>query len=254
MSVRIIPLGTRGWMPLEGRQTMCFLVQVDDNDFLFDCGTGVARFALPKIKQLLRKGPLNIIFSHFHLDHIVGLTYLSGLFEPEKKIRLIGPSKDLVEYGLTYACRHLGSPPIFGTPFEKWPLAIEVIEFGDSRLQAGGIEFMVMNQKHKGGAISLRLADELCYVTDAEPSRDTVSFAQGVRYLLHEAYEIVEGQYGTYHSHLEDAIDTAKDAQVTNLVPIHFGPNVRERDILSISKRQRDDVHLLVPIEGSPLA
>ena len=86
MEFFISPLGTRGWMPIENRHTTSFFIKYKNTNILLDCGTGITRFLQPEIKSLLNGNPLHIIFYHYHLDHIIGLTYLSGIFEKNYKI------------------------------------------------------------------------------------------------------------------------------------------------------------------------
>ncbi|MGD2114802.1 MAG: MBL fold metallo-hydrolase, partial [Acidobacteriota bacterium] len=75
--MRLIPLGTNGYIPTHGRQTMCFLVRFEDRALLLDAGTGVARLLEPRVRELLEGvEQLDVILSHFHLDHVIGLSYL----------------------------------------------------------------------------------------------------------------------------------------------------------------------------------
>src|SRR2546422_11533633 len=71
-------LGGGGWFPAQGRQTACALLRLGDAAILIDAGTGVGRFAeRPELLDGVRR--LDILLTHFHLDHVCGLAYLPSL-------------------------------------------------------------------------------------------------------------------------------------------------------------------------------
>lgn len=71
-------LGSGGWMPTPQRGTSSLLLRQPDAALIFDAGTGVA--ALCRQPELLAGADhLDVVLSHFHLDHVAGLTYLPAL-------------------------------------------------------------------------------------------------------------------------------------------------------------------------------
>ena len=75
--MKIIPLGIGGWIPNEIRQTACVVVIKDSHAVVFDLGTGISRLLEGRLKDLLDGiSKLDIFLSHYHLDHVVGLTWL----------------------------------------------------------------------------------------------------------------------------------------------------------------------------------
>ena len=69
---KLIVLGGGGWFPANGRHTACALLRDGDGAILIDAGTGVGRLVenpdlLDGVQQL------DILLTHFHLDHVVGL-------------------------------------------------------------------------------------------------------------------------------------------------------------------------------------
>lgn len=70
--MKIIFLGTAGWMPSDERQTSC--VMIPEYGVVFDAGTGFYR-----VREHLKTPSLHIFLSHLHDDHICGLLYLLGV-------------------------------------------------------------------------------------------------------------------------------------------------------------------------------
>ena len=117
MSDKLWILGSAGWMPAAGRETSCFLVELDDELVMLDAGTGVANLSLvPEVLE--RHDRLSIVLSHSHLDHVSGIMYLRR-FTANKRVDVYGPGQpvyprttaayvaDLLQDGL-YSAGHLG--------------------------------------------------------------------------------------------------------------------------------------------------
>ena len=78
--MQLVPLGCGGFIPARGRQTMSFLVLEGGAALVLDAGSGLARLLEPQVAaRLPEDGPLDIVLTHYHLDHVVGLSYLPGL-------------------------------------------------------------------------------------------------------------------------------------------------------------------------------
>ncbi len=128
----------------------------------------------------------------------------------------------------------------------------DVMEF-DRDLDVDGLRVCVLGQPHPGGSVSLRLADAVCYVTDATPNDRTSVFAERVECLIHEAWSLSTTERGSNYGNLSDAIRVACDADIHQLIPIHFGPNVSEEDIQTLDGRYVGFTKITAPIEGSPI-
>jgi ribonuclease BN (tRNA processing enzyme) len=73
-------LGTAGWMPNDQRETASIAVRVGSSLILLDAGTGIRRLVTdPALHGGVES--IHVMLSHFHLDHVVGLSYLSALPE-----------------------------------------------------------------------------------------------------------------------------------------------------------------------------
>ena len=70
--VSVIPLGTVSPKPTLNNNGPGFLIRVGDNNIILDCGDGVS-----KLLDYNDFKNLNILISHFHLDHYIGLGTLA---------------------------------------------------------------------------------------------------------------------------------------------------------------------------------
>ncbi|HSG84893.1 MAG TPA: MBL fold metallo-hydrolase, partial [Candidatus Limnocylindrales bacterium] len=227
-ALRLVPLGTGGYFPSAGRQTMAFLLVWPGGALLLDAGTGVARLAEPGIGRLLEGvGRLDVLLTHYHLDHVAGLSYLPGILR-ETELRIFAPTPPLTTHG-SEALDRLISPPLFPVGFHRWPMPVEVVPYAGSDLRIGPLEVRVRAQKHPGGSVGVRIGDALAYITDTILDLSTIPFVHGVRNLLHEVWldddEAAREDAGRAgHSAAGPVAELATTAQVGRLLPIHHHP------------------------------
>ena len=83
--------GARGSVPAPGPETMryggntsCVSVTLDDGSLIvLDAGTGIRNLGLTLAAH--EAGPLHILLTHLHLDHIQGLMFFAPLFRPQTR-------------------------------------------------------------------------------------------------------------------------------------------------------------------------
>lgn len=261
VTLRLVPLGTNGYIPSQGRQTMCFLLLGGDGlALLLDAGTGLARLLEPEIAALLVPCPrLDILLTHYHLDHVVGLSYLPGIWR-EKPVRLHCPTPPLVDLGPDRALAQLLSPPLFPIPLAEFPSAVEVVPMdGTGAHRVGALEIRLRRQQHPGGSVGVRVGDLLAYVTDTSADDATAVFVRGVSLLLHEAWASdsearANDPGGHGHSAAAGVARVARGAEVTRLMPIHHHPARSGREVRELARAIQDQagngIEVTVPEEG----
>jgi len=240
LSLTLVPLGTNGYFPTHGRQTMCFLVSWTGGALLLDAGTGVARLSEPAIRARLEGvGRLDVVLTHYHLDHVCGLSFLPGVAR-ELPVRVFAPAPPLTSFG-TEALDRLLAPPLFPIGLHRWPMPVEVVPYAGDGFEVGPLAIRVRAQKHPGGSVGIRIGDRLAYVTDTVLDLGTISFVRGVRTLLHEVWLDDEeaaredaGRAG--HSAAGPVGDLAHAAAVGRLIPVHHHP---KRDDATIAAMVR---------------
>ena len=104
-------LGARGSMPLGsaafstyGGDTSCYVVKEGGQTLLLDAGTGLTHY------QPEGDAPIDILLSHCHVDHLLGLGLFSALRKKNQKIRIYGSRRDGL--GIEEQVERLFSPPL----------------------------------------------------------------------------------------------------------------------------------------------
>jgi ribonuclease Z len=142
-------LGTGAATPTVDRNVAGLAVQRDGETLLFDCGEGNQR-------QMMRYAVgfsfTEIFFSHYHADHILGVTGLlrtMGLQDRSAPVTLYGPR---------------GAPKILGTAISlgiernKFPVDIREIRPGD-RLPREEYDIVVFETDHRPDTVGYALAE-----------------------------------------------------------------------------------------------
>jgi ribonuclease BN (tRNA processing enzyme) len=255
--VKLLPLGTNGHMPTYGRHTMSVALRFDDVAIVCDAGTGLSRLVEPAVREFFEGvATLHLVLSHYHLDHVVGLSYLPALWK-QGPISLYAPSTPLVEASPADALERLLSPPLFGARPANWPAPIQLVPFDGLRLDIGGIPVECRAQTHPGGSVGLRFLDHVAYITDTAADAQTTRFARGVSVLLHELWltdsEAVERQQELQgHSSLSGVAAVCDSADVGTVMPIHHNPRRTAADVQRLGRElsRRVDGRVVIPEEG----
>jgi ribonuclease BN (tRNA processing enzyme) len=238
--LRVAPLGTNGYFPSFGRQTMSFLVLGGERALVLDAGTGLARLIEPETAALL--GPaagLDIVLSHYHLDHVVGLSYLPAVW-PRGPVRLFAPAFPLVDAEPEETLERLLSPPLVSSPLSRFPGPVEVIAVREEEFEAGGAAVRVWRQNHPGGSIGIRLGSDLAYLTDTTVDPEALAGAAGVKLLIHEVWSTDEEAAAAAakgHSHVSAVAEFARLARVRQILAVHHHPKRSQSEIRAIAER-----------------
>lgn len=223
-----IPLGTNGFFPSFGRETMAFLLLADEQALLLDAGTGVGRLTEPALADRLAGcRRLDVLLTHYHLDHVVGLACLPALWRGP--LRVHAPDPPLVDAPARESLDRLVAPPFFPRRFGDVEPPIEVLPYSRTRLEVGAFALRLRRQRHAGGSVGVRVGSVLAYATDTEVDESTAELARGVHTLLHEVWwsdaEAAEPGFNPGgHSWSAGVANLASRAGVGRLVPVHHHP------------------------------
>lgn len=254
--MRVVPLGTNGFIPSFGRFTMSILVLTEAEALLLDAGTGVARLLEPSVQALLQPyDELHVCLSHYHLDHVVGISYLLGAWS-RGTVCIYAPERPFVE-AATETLERLVHPPLFPLTLEEFPIPIEVVPVTQAELRIGSLHVRWHPQKHPGGSAGIRIGDAVAYVTDTAVMDTTVAFVQNVRLLLHEVYyrdtEVTPAKLEQEgHSYVSGVARIAREAGVERLMPIHHHPLRSPAELGQVAQEleRLAEVPVIVPKEG----
>ena len=262
MTTSIIPLGTGGYIHTSRRATASVLVRRGRSALLFDAGTGVGRLLEPAFAaHLAGVDCLNIILSHYHLDHVIGLTWLPKVWQ--SKVRILAPTAPLVEAQAGDALARLASPPLFALPLERYPCPPEVVALAsDAPLELGEFRVSVIGQHHAGGSVGFRVDDCFAYVTDTDADERHVAFLSGVELALIDAFYDAEeyrasgGHPGRRLDHGSNvtAAEIARNAGVRTLGLIHINPSYGEERCSAMLEESRTLFPATtLPADGVPI-
>jgi ribonuclease BN (tRNA processing enzyme) len=228
--VHIVILGSGGWIPTARRETACVLVRRGDCALLLDAGTGVRRL-VGDPAQLAGVARLDILLTHFHLDHVCGLSYLPAL-----PARIWAPGLWL------YGTR---SEELLG-PLRRPPLsAFDAAELGEVRELAAGAQqigaFTVTARAqplHWAPTAGLRIDDALALITDTAYDPGGAELAEGVGHLLHEAWSPSgDARSADGDATGRDAAQIAEAAGAGRLTLIHLSPLLADHEAVLADAR-----------------
>lgn len=220
--MRLHCLGSTGYHPSPTKHTACYYLP--DLNLVLDAGTGMHRLT----EHLLRepKQSLDIVLSHAHLDHVVGLTFLLDVMAVTelKHVRIFGEQEKLE------AVRdHLFHPLIFPVPLRLELVPLEASS-GDIRLPKCSVSYFPL--EHPGGSIGMLISAEskrIAYVTDTTPQSGKQFFERlrNVDLLMHECYfsdEHQELSLKTGHSWIGAVTSIVQETKPKRTLLIHVNP------------------------------
>ena len=104
---RFVIRGTRGTIPVCGQEfvrhgghTTCFSLHHEQGVVIIDAGTGITSVG-SEISACSKVPPICLLFTHFHLDHIVGLPCFAPLYDGHAKIKIMADPKLETEWKKT---------------------------------------------------------------------------------------------------------------------------------------------------------
>lgn len=170
MRSSVLILGARGSVPVSrqeslnyGGETLCIFIRLADQPVILDAGTGMLN--LPSVLNK-HETDLPILLSHPHADHLLGLPMSPVLFDPQKKIRIYGATRN----GLSVKeqVHALMSPPLWPVSPEQLGAAVTFLPT-ESSFNLGTIHVDTLEGIHPGGVTLFRLTGDgktVIYMTD----------------------------------------------------------------------------------------
>jgi ribonuclease BN (tRNA processing enzyme) len=234
--VEITFLGTRGWYPKKG-QTACVLVETKGGNYILDAGTGV--YWIDDFADFSK--PTCLLLSHFHLDHILGITAFQKIIKG-KKLTIYG------QKGVKKAVDRIMRKPIYPYYFDS-PLFNVKVGFKELKREQKIFDSVVKTAhlSHADPVIGIRIENNgrsFVYATDTLPCEATVNLARNCDVLVHETYfsdEDLKGvKINTGHSSPKGAARIAKEAGAKGLFLFHFNPEYDEKTISRMVESARE--------------
>ena len=223
--MKVTILGCGGWIPSYERMTCCYMVEHKSKLIFLDAGTGIAN--LIQYKSILENyKELHIILSHYHLDHTIGLSYLSNFVE-EHTLFLYLPKNSFFEDGGKEILNKLFSKEFFSREITNISRKVNFIEY-DSDFFIDNISIHIREQKHTSPSYGIMIDDLIAYCTDTIAEAESFVWAKKVKLLLHECWDFSESK--KLHASFEDIKLLSEKYDIKHTVLIHLNPNIMDDD------------------------
>lgn len=253
-AVRVVLHGTRGSLPLSGRDfrdfgghTICFEVRCGPHVLMFDAGSGIKPAGSALAAQDHRN--YHLFFSHCHYDHIVGLPFFAPLYCPDRAVTFW--SGHMSGAMTTEAMlRDFMRPPWFPVEIDVWRAAIGFRDFrsGEVLTPCPGVTIRTGMLNHPGGSIGYRIeygSQVIAIITDTEHQTGVLdpvilSLIEGADLVLYDAaYDEAEMDTwrGFGHSSWQHGIALAKAAHARRIGFIHHALWRTDAELKALARR-----------------
>lgn len=230
--------GARGSHPASGmafsrfgHHTACLSVRSGDHLLVLDAGTGAT--ALARALEANPPHVVDILLSHFHHDHVMGLPYLLMSLPAETELRIHAAPEGVI--ALEALVGAILSPPYFPASIARvlGQTACRQHAAG-AAFEAGALHVSTYPLEHPGGSTAFRVSDgarSFVYATDLEeperPDSAWVAFVRGADLLVHDTMFTQserEARRGWGHATIDGALRLADAAEICRLVGFHHNP------------------------------
>jgi len=273
--MRVTIWGSRGSIAAPGPETLryggntaCVSVTGADATLLvLDAGTGIRRLGA----SLSRIPPrIDVMLTHLHLDHILGLGFFPPLRTPGCAVHVWGPASATLDLPARLG-RYL-SPPLFPVFLRDLECDLTLHEVPCPPIRVGEFTIGADLICHPDPTVGYRVASPdgvLAYLTDHEPALGVPDFpaspewtsghaiAANADLLIHDAqYDDAEYavRQGWGHSSLQHALAFAQLAKARHLVPFHLDPahadDELDRRLRRLIDDRRPDFAVMAGYEG----
>jgi phosphoribosyl 1,2-cyclic phosphodiesterase len=237
--------GARGSIPAPGPETMRYggntscvqLTLTDGSVLVLDAGTGIRGLGLAMERS---DGPLHILLTHLHLDHIQGLMFFAPMFWPQSEVVIWGPAAP--DASLEDRIARYISAPLTPLEVRELPCHPSFREAEATEWRIGSATIRASSVAHRGPTLGYRVdadGSSLCYIPDHEPGlgaslvdleEDWISgldLARDTTLLIHDC-QYTDDEYpdhlGWGHSPVSDALTFGRRARAERVLLFHHDP------------------------------
>jgi len=226
-----------------GDTTSLLLVGSHGDRLVLDAGTGMHTVA----RQLAQAGPgeVTVLFSHYHLDHVAGLTMNPLFYKSDWSFKFVGPT--FADGGVRDAVTLLLAPPYWPVSWEQMSARFEFAEFATEAIQVGILRVRRCQVPHPGGCLAYRIDESGCdaslvFATDLEWRNRTDAHETAFMAMCREPKQadalVIDAHFaradeevfaGWGHSCWEDCLEIAESAGVRQVILGHHAPDTDDK-------------------------
>ncbi len=229
-----------------GSRTSCAFVSEDDHALILDAGSGIQQFN----SIGFAKKRIDVLLTHLHMDHILGLGFFSPFFDPLMEAHIWGP-KIKSESLRSRLSRYL-SPPLFPVLLRDLPCKLIFHEIGNSDFEVNHFKIKSNYVIHPGPTVGFRVTGRnsaFTYIPDHEPALGCCGMIKDPKWIsgynlakdtdvLYHDGQYTAGEYankkGWGHSSVEDAVLFAAETHVKRLIIAHHDPSHSDEQLSKI--------------------
>jgi ribonuclease BN (tRNA processing enzyme) len=206
---------------------------------IIDLGTGLRALGDHLLAQQEADGTAlraNVLLSHLHYDHVLGLPFFAPMRDPDAVIDVYGPSQGGA--GLENVLASMVRPPFFPIHMSEFQGTFRFTELeGSDEFAIGGVKVRVGTIPHIGRTLGFRLEADgksLVYISDHQAPADlrsvepeVLELCRDADLLLHDA-QYTEDEFVNVsdwgHSTANFAVEVARQSGVKRLTLFHHDP------------------------------
>ncbi len=260
--MRLFIGGMRGSQPALGSSfdefggdtTSLLLVGSRGERLVLDAGTGM-RAVAAQLAQT-EPGEITVLFSHYHLDHLAGLTMNPLFYKPQWSFRFVGPT--FADGGVRSAVTGLLAQPYWPISWNQMNAKFEFTEFPSAGIGVGGLRVQGCSVPHPGGCMAYRIDDlgsgvSMVFATDIEWRKRTDEDEQAFMAMCstprpadllvidaHFAEADKDAFAGWGHSCREDDLAIARAAGIPRVLLGHHAPNANDNALRTVEEQVKN--------------
>lgn len=227
-----------------GGNTSCVEVRAGDHLLILDAGTGLQ--PLGETLRGLDAPEADLLLSHIHYDHILGLPFFRPAYNPESRLRIWAGD---CNGGIESAMRRFVQPPFFPVPLHRMSAQFSFHDFsaGDAWSLSDKLRISTVPLVHPDGATGYRIdydGRSICYITDTEHPDEGLD--QNIIALIRDADIVIydatyndddyPAHLGWGHSTWEVGLSLCEQANAAVLVVFHHAPGRTDTELTELDR------------------
>lgn len=249
-----------------GGNTACVRVDNEGETLIVDAGSGLMQY-LAEIEQDIRAGRiirLEIVLSHLHLDHIIGLSTFSPLWDSKNDICIYTKSRN--EMPLAKQVMGVFAPPYWPVDLSEM-LCASVIEMDDSGFTSwGGLHVKPFASNHQDGTTVFRITGNktLVYLLDCEMTDDLMKTPDFLEHCMDADLILLDAGYlpqdypkkkGWGHSTYEHGVHLAKQANIKYMIAAHLSQRYLDEELRTVDAMlAKENINCKIAFDGMEIS